>query len=46
MSEWYVKYIDINQTELETLKLAANYMDIRPLYNLCEAKEDSLTRDD
>lgn len=43
---WYAKFIvEMNNDDLFNLTLAANYMDIKPLLDLCSAKIASLIKD-
>lgn len=44
VSEWYAKFVDIEQEQLFNLILAANYMDISSLLNLSCAKVASLIK--
>lgn len=42
--EWYSKYVDLGQDILFEVILAANYMDIKPLLDLCCAKVASMIK--
>ena len=44
VSEWDIEYVNIDKEILFELILAANYMDIRPLLDLCCAKVASMIR--
>ena len=46
VSPWYWEFIDMSGEELEKLKQAANHMDIKPLYYLCEGMQKHLSRQD
>jgi S-phase kinase-associated protein 1 len=44
VSEWDIEYVNIDKEILFEIILAANYMDIRPLLDLCCAKVASMIR--
>ncbi len=44
VSEWDIEYVNIEKEILFELILAANYMDIKPLLDLCCAKVASMIR--
>ena len=43
-TEWYAKFIDLSDDDVQDLILAANYMDIKPLLDLSCAKMGSVIR--
>ena len=45
VQEWYSNFVDKEQDKLMELILAANYMDIKPLLNLCCAKVATMIKD-
>ncbi len=44
VEKWYADYINVDQDELFTLTTNSNYLDIKPLLNLCAAKVASMIK--
>jgi S-phase kinase-associated protein 1 len=44
VQEWYANYISVDRETLFELTLAANYMDVKPLLDLCCATTASLIK--